>query len=259
MILTHEFTEGKNMGAENYISEVKGLIKKLETTQMDTIRKVAALIGEETMKNEFVYVFGAGHSNILATEVFVRAGGLVNFHPIFDSGLDFGSGARRQSVFERMPGYIQCIMQDYQIKEKNVIIIISTSGINPAPVEVALEAKKKEAVVVAITSLAYAKSVPPRDPSGKKLYEIADFVIDNGCPPGDALVSLTDLPPRVGAGSTVIGAIIMNSLVTEAAEYILKKGNVPPIVFSGNLPQGDEYNQKILKNCEKFVYRMRNF
>ena len=104
------------MSAEVFISEVKKLIEKIEKTQMDAIHQVAGLISDAIIQDNLVYIFGAGHSNILAIECFDRAGGLVNMQPIFDSGLDYFSGAHRQGGFERLPGYVKCIVGDYADK-----------------------------------------------------------------------------------------------------------------------------------------------
>jgi uncharacterized phosphosugar-binding protein len=246
------------MSAELYIAEVKKLIEKIETTQMDSIQKVAELVSDAIIKNNLVYIFGAGHSNILAIECFDRAGGLMNMQAMLDSGLDYFSGARRQGGFERLPGYISCIVKDYDIKQGDVVIILSNSGRNPAPVQMAIEVKKLGAIVVALTSLEHTNAVTSNDPSGKKLIDIADIIIDNGCPAGDAMVKLPNLLPKVGPGSTVAGAVILESIVTQAAKNVLDKGFNPPVGFSGNLPEAKEYNEKFFKQEEVFTRKMRH-
>jgi len=211
------------------------------------------------MRDRLVYVFGAGHSHLLAYEVFARAGGLAQMQPILDHGLDFGSGARRQGGFERLPGYARIVIQDYDIRPGDVMIVISNSGRNPAPVEMALEGKKRGATVIALTSLPHSMSVSSSDPSGKRLFEVADLVLDTGCVAGDALVKLEGLPPRVGPGSTVIGALILNAIVVQVAKNLLDRGETPAVAFSGNLEGGQEYNEKVLdKTMEKFRGQMRH-
>ncbi|HUV16558.1 MAG TPA: SIS domain-containing protein [Pelolinea sp.] len=246
------------MSAELYIDEVKKLIEKIEITQMDNIHHVAELISNAIIAEKLVYIFGAGHSNILAIECFDRAGGLGNMQPIFDSGLDYFSGARRQGGFERLPGYVGCIINDYDIKNDDVVIIISNSGRNPAPVQMALEVKKRGAVVVAITSLEHSNAVTSNDPSGMKLIEIADIVIDNGCPSGDAMIKLPNFPPKVGPGSTVAGATILNAIITQAAKKVLESGIHPPVGFSGNLPEAQEYNKNASIQQQIFTQKMRH-
>jgi len=247
------------MSAEQYILEIKKLIEKVEKTQISNIRRAAELIADSIMRDRLVYVFGAGHSHLLAYEVFARAGGLAQMQPILDHGLDFGSGARRQGGFERLPGYARIVIQDYDIRPGDVMIVISNSGRNPAPVEMALEGKKRGATVIALTSLPHSMSVSSSDPSGKRLFEVADLVLDTGCVAGDALVKLEGLPPRVGPGSTVIGALILNAIVVQVAKNLLDRGETPAVAFSGNLEGGQEYNEKVLdKTMEKFRGQMRH-
>lgn len=246
------------MSAEQYIAEIKALIDSLEKTQMEKIHQVAELAANAFVSNNLVYVFGAGHSALLASEIFARAGGLFHMQGIFDEGMAVSVGARRQGNFERLPGYIPCIIQDYDIGPGDVVIVASNSGRNPAPVQMALEAKKLGAVVVALTSLKHTNSVTSSDPSGKKLNEVADIVIDNGCPAGDAVVSLAGLPTKVGPTSTVMGATILNAIVVQAAKILLDRGIEPPVPMSGNMPNGKEYNKKFLVLKEKFSKKLRN-
>ena len=246
------------MSAEKYIQAAKNLIEKIENSQMDAIRQVADLVTEAIINEKLVFIYGAGHSSILCIETFARAGGLANMQAMLDAGLYMISGAQRQGGFERLPGYASCMVNDYGISEGDLVIVISNSGRNPAPVEMALEVKKLGATVVGLTSLAHSNSVTSNDPSGKKLMEIADIVIDNGCPPGDAMIELPDLLPRVGPGSTVAGAVILNSIVTQSAANLLEKGIKPPVALSGNLPEGEEYNKSFRKQREKFSRQMRH-
>jgi len=247
------------MSAEQYILEIKNLIEKVEETQLDNIRRAAELVADAIMRDRLVHIFGAGHSHFLAYECFDRAGGLLNMQAILDHGLDFGSGMRRQGGFERFPGYAKIVIRDYDIGPDDVMIVISNSGRNPAPVEMALEGKKRGATIIALTSLAHSTSVPSNDPSGKRLFEVAELVLDNGCVAGDGLVKLEGLPSRVGPGSTVIGALILNAIVVQATKNLLDRGEIPPVAFSGNLDGGREYNEKVLgKIREKFSRQMRH-
>ena len=137
--------------------------------------------------------------------------------------------------------------------------MISNSGRNPAPVEMALEAKKRGATVIALTSLPHSTSVSSNDPSGKRLFEVADLVLDNGCPPGDALVKLEGLLPPVGPSTMVIGALILNAIVVQVAKTLLDRGVTPMVALSGNLEGAEEYNQKLLDAVrEKYQDQMRH-
>lgn len=246
------------MSAEEYIKAAKDLVNKIEATQLEVIHKVAELVSKAIIQERLVFIFGAGHSSLLSIECFARAGGLGNMQPMLDAGLDFISGAQRQSGFERLPGYARCMVNGYGIREGDIVIIISNSGRNPAPVEMALEVKKLGAQVIALTSLAHSENVTSNDPSGKKLMEVADIVLDNGCPAGDAMIELPGLQPKVGPGSTVAGAIILNAIVTQATRNVLDNGFMPPVAFSGNLPNAKEQNQKFYENRQKFIRQMRH-
>lgn len=234
------------MSAHNYVAEIRKLIDRVEQSQMDNIRQAAEWLAESIARDRLIYLFGAGHSALLTQEVFERAGGLLQMQPMLDPGLDFFAGARRQGGFERLPGYAKIVIQDYDIQPDDVVIVISNSGRNPAPVEIALEAKLRNAKVIALTSLPHATSVSANNPAGKRLHEVSDLVLDTGCPAGDALVELEGLPPRVAPGSTVMGALILNAIVAQTAQNLLRKGKVPAVAFSGNLEAGREYNERVL-------------
>jgi uncharacterized phosphosugar-binding protein len=248
------------MSAEQYIAEIKKLIGGVEKTQLGNIRRAAEWVAETVMQDRLVYLFGAGHSCLLTLEVFARAGGIMHMQPILDAGLDFGSGAGRQGGFERLPGYAKIVIQDYDIQPDDLMIVISNSGRNPAPVEMALEAKERGATIIALTSLPHSSSVSPSNPAGKRLFEVADLVLDTGCPAGDALVQLEGLPPRVAPGSTVIGALILNAIVAQAAKNLLDRGEVPAVPLSGNLEGAREYNEQLLGTFyEKFKARLKHY
>jgi len=247
------------MSAEKYIAEIKRLVERVEKTQMGNLQRAAELIADSIARDRLVYLFGAGHSHLLANECFARAGGLINMQAMLDPGLAFIGGAERQGGFERLPGYAKIVIQDYDICPGDVIIVISNSGRNPAPVQMALEAKKRGATVIALTSMPHSSSVSSNDPSGKRLFEVADVVLDNGCPAGDATVKLEGLPPPVGPSSGVMGALILNAIVVQVAQNLLDKGITPLVALSGNLPGAKEYNDQVLAvGKEKYKDQMRH-
>ncbi|MGQ9682450.1 MAG: sugar isomerase domain-containing protein [Anaerolineae bacterium] len=248
------------MGADKYIAEVKKLIEHVEKTQLGSIQRAADLIADAIMRDRLIYVFGAGHSHLLAYDVFARAGGLVHMQVIADLGLDFAAGANRQGGFERLPGYAQLVIRDYDIQPGDVMIVISQSGRNPAPVEMALEGKARGATIIALTSMPHTMSITASNPSGKRLFEVADLVLDNGCPPGDALVRLEGLPAAVSPGSTVIGALILQAVVAQVAQNLLDRGQQPAVFMSGNTAEGSEYNKKIRgETMRSLAGRMRHY
>lgn len=246
------------MSAERYIEEVRKLVDKVEKTQLEKIKRAAEWLTDSIMQGRLIFVFGSGHSHLLCYEVFARAGGLAQWQPILDHGQDFGSGARRQGGFERLTGLAAIIIRDYDVQPGDVMVVISNSGRNPSPVEMALEAKKRGATIIALTSMAHSSSVSPANPAGKRLYEVADLALDNGCPPGDALVKLEGLLPKVGPGSTVIGALLLNCIVVQVAQNLLERGEMPGVGLSGNLEGGQEYNKRVLDPLSKKLGHIRH-
>jgi uncharacterized phosphosugar-binding protein len=129
----------------------------------------------------------------------------------------------------------------------DVVLVHSVSGRNAAPVEVALYAKQQGAKVIALTSLDYSRSVAPRSGTGYRLYEVADLVIDNGAPRGDAIVQLKGFPQPVAPVSTVLGAALVNAVVAEACAILLERGISPPVFMSANLDGGDAHNARLME------------
>ena len=248
----------KDVSAEQYISEIKRLVEEVQSTQLENIKRAAGLITDTIAKGRLPFIFGAGHSHFLCYEVFARAGGLGQWQPILDHGLDFGSGARRQGGYERLTGVAAIIIRDYDVQPDDVLVVISNSGRNPAPVEMALEGKKRGATIIALTSMQHSSSVSPANPAGKRLYEVADLVLDNRCPPGDALIELEGLPPRVAPGSTVMGALVLNAIVAQVARNQLERGETPMVALSGNLEGGQEYNQRVYAPMGKKLGHIRH-
>jgi uncharacterized phosphosugar-binding protein len=147
---------------------------------------------------------------------------------------------------ERLEGFGEILLKGLPLKAGEVIFVISNSGRNPEPVEVAMKAKEMGLRVIAVTSMAHSKSVSSRHSSGKKLFELADVVLDTGAPAGDAAMSFEGLKARAGALSTVLGAAILNAVMVEAIQYMVEKGFEPPVLMSANLDGSDEFNTRVM-------------
>lgn len=228
-----------------YFNEIRELMNVIESEESTSIQKAALHIAECIQNEGIVHVFGCGHSHMLSEEVFYRAGGLVPIQPILIEDVMLHKGALRSSQYERKNGYAESFMDTVEIRSGDVVIIASTSGINPVPIDVALIAKQKGAVVIVITSLKFAKSQPSRHQSGEYLFQTADLVINNHVEVGDCLIH--EEGTSFGSGSTVIGIVIINTMMAEATSQMLKKGNRPPVFKSGNVEGADEYNKMIIE------------
>jgi uncharacterized phosphosugar-binding protein len=230
-----------------YFEAVRKVLDWAETTQAEVIGQVADLMAEAIARDRLVYVFGCSHASILAAETFYRAGGLAAISPIFAPGLTVDvRPIDLTSRLERLPGFAALILAEVPLGPGDIFLVISVSGRNTVPVEMALEGKARGATVVAVTSVAYSQTVTSRHPSGQRLFEVADYVIDLGGVPGDALVTFDGLPQAVGPSSTVVGAALLNALVCETVERLLATGQTPPIFLSANLDGGDEHNAALL-------------
>jgi uncharacterized phosphosugar-binding protein len=150
------------------------------------------------------------------------------------------------STLERLDGYAAAAIREVPIQPGDVLIVHSVSGRNAAPVEVALYGKERGARVIALTSLDYSQSVHPRSRTGKRLFEVADLVIDNGAPRGDAVVQLPGFAQPVSPVSTILGAAILHAIVAEACAILLERGIQPPVFLSANLEGGDEHNARLM-------------
>jgi uncharacterized phosphosugar-binding protein len=151
------------------------------------------------------------------------------------------------SQMERLSGYAQVLAGAQPMKPGDVIIVISTSGRNAVPIEMAMAARDRGLKVIALASLAYSRSQPSRHPSGKRLADVADLILDNGSPPGDALLELPGLPEKIGPSSGAVGAAILHAVIVQAVANLLERGIEPPVFLSGNLPDGDEHNQRLMR------------
>lgn len=227
-----------------YINIITRLIQQLKDEQLDLLDQAAHLLANCLMAGGMIYTFGTGHSHMLAEELFYRAGGLARVSPILDEGLMLHAAAAKSTNLERLPGYAELLLASYPIKPGDLLLIASNSGRNAVPVEMALAGKAKGMTVIALTSLAHSRSAAPRHPSGKRLFELADLVLDNGGCPGDAAVEFASLG-QLGATSTVMGALILQALVCGAAEIMLKNGFKPEVYSSSNLGDGSQ-NQALL-------------
>lgn len=229
-----------------YLKQVEQVLKTVEDTQCEKIEAAAKLVAESLAKDGMLYVFGCGHSHIIGEDLFYRAGGTAAVCAMLDSDLMLHGGAAKSSHYEKMCGLAQPIFDRYGLTEKDVLLVVSTSGINSVPVEMAMCAKEKGIPVIAIVSMAYAQDTS-RHPSGKRLHDVADIVLDNGVCHGDAAVEIGDSDMRVGPISTISSCMIAQCIVVQADEMMWKQGLTPPVYVSGNIPGGMEKNKNLIQ------------
>lgn len=226
-----------------YLKNLCALMCEITEKQADNIEKCACAFADALENGRNIFLFGTGHSHMLAEELFYRAGGLVNIHPVLETALMLHESASKSTEIERLEGYAQILFDSYGMRAGDVIVIISNSGRNGVCVDMACLAKEKGLTVIALTSLAHSGSMSSRHKSGKKLYELADIVLDNmGCP-GDAAVYFEEIGRNACPTSTSAGAAILNAAVAGCIEKMLADGCTPEVFSSSNVDGGDAVNQ----------------
>ncbi|WP_353953235.1 SIS domain-containing protein [Knoellia sp. S7-12] len=209
--------------------------------------------------NGVIQAFGTGHSEGFAMEVAGRAGGLIPTRRITLREVVLVGGRDVEELFrpelERDPTVVEELLAHTEIHAEDVFVIASNSGVNSSIVGMALALKERGHSVIAVTSLEHTMAVEPKHQSGKRLCEIADVVIDNLAPFGDATLEL-DHGIKVGAVSSLTAAFIAQALTLGVVSRMLEAGEVPPVFLSANIPGGDEHNQ-VLK--DRYGVRVRSF
>ena len=219
--------------AERYFNEATARLRTLLDSQRDELDRAAALCTEAIAADGLVHLFGVGHSRMLCEEMTPRQGCFVGWHTIVELGLTFhnlivGPNGLRQSLhLEKTPGYAEQILRNFAFGPKDVLIVISTSGIREVIVEMAEGAKQRGLSVVGVLSKAHCLQAKPAHPSGKKLMDVADVVLDNGAPVGDTILQLEGSPSKTGPFSTVGGGMVMNMLRCEVAQRLVDRGIEP--------------------------------
>ena len=232
---------------KTYLKNILTLLEKLEQTQEKIVDQVAAVCAEAIGRGGLLYFFGTGHSHMICEEPFYRAGGLACIYPILETDLMLHEGASKSSGYERLEGLGNLVVANTPLGKGDVLFIISNSGRNCAVIDAAMEAKKRGAVTVAITSMNHSGQVSSRHSSGLKLYQICDYVLDNGGQVGDASVALEGLGQKIGPTSSVLDATLVNLILVNTAQRLLQMGITPPVFMSANTDAGDEANKAVLE------------
>lgn len=240
--------------AISYIQELEEMMDAIIGREMEAIQQAADLVRAAVTRDGIVYTFGTGHSHVIAEDAAYRAGGLVPVDAILEDSLTGNHKVFQSERMERVEGMAAVILDYYQPKPKDVLIIISNSGRNAAPIEMAVGAQARGLKVVAITSLKHSKGTTSRHSSGKKLFEIADVVIDNQAPRGDCIMSHPIMKQPFGPASGVMGMVILQSIIVAAIHDIAEEGVQPPVFMSGNIDGSEDFNRPLM---EKYWGRIK--
>src|SRR5579885_1475685 len=242
--------------AERFYHEAMSRLHGLLDGQREALDRAADLCTEAIAADGLVHLFGCGHSRMLCEEMTPRQGCFVGWHTIVELGLTFhnlivGPNGLRQSLhLEKTPGYAEQILRNFAFGPKDVLIVISTSGIREVIVEMAEGAKQRGLRVIGVVSRAHCEQARPAHASGKKLLEAADLILDNGAPVGDCLLDLEGCTQKTGPFSTIGGAMVMNLLRCEVAQRLLDRGIEP--VF---LPSHQFVGSRSVEEQLEFFYQ----
>lgn len=240
---------------DEYFKKVQELLEIIKKTQRENICRAAELICECVKKGGAVHIYDTGH--IINNELINRAGGLVLMKPLrytfkVENPVRERKNLCTEKIFEE--GLSKYVLGNSKIVAGDVLIIGSVSGKSALVVDLALSAKKMGVNVIAVTSVSYSSSVKSEHPSGKRLFEVSDIVIDNCAPVGDAMISVEGMDVKICPASGLAATFIMWALTADLIEKMLKIGINPSVYKSINLPDGREYNEKIEKAYELYGY-----
>lgn len=223
-----------------YLEKCRGLVDRV-AAQEAAIRTVADLFAASILAGRMVHLFGSGHSRILVEEMWPRYGSFPGFNPIVELSLSFhnlvvGANGQRQAMFlENVPGLAARILRNFDLSPLDSALVVSSSGCNVVPIEMAEEFRRRGVRVVAIVSLAHSAASTSQRADGRKLTDFADVVLDTGAPIGDAMVTVPGLATPVAPGSTVGGCLLVNSIKAEVAARLTAAGQPPTVLTAGVL------------------------
>ncbi len=219
----------------DYLNQCRGLIAAAEKQQA-AIQQAADWFAATILAGRMVHLFGSGHSRILVEEMWPRYGSFPGFNPLVELSLSFhnlvvGSNGQRQAMFlENVSGLAERILRNFDLAPEDSALVVSSSGCNLVPIEMAALFQQRGVKVVALISKRHADASTSKHPSGKKLADFADLILDTGAPAGDAMVTIPGLAMPVSPGSTIGGCLLINAIKAEVAARLTRAGRPPKVL-----------------------------
>ena len=238
---------------KDYLKQCRNLVEVVEA-QSVSIGQAADRFAKTILAGRMVHVFGSGHSRIMVEEMWPRYGSFPGFNPIVELSLTFhnsvvGANGQRQAMFlENVSGLAPRILRNFATSNLDSALVISSSGCNVVPIEMAQEFKSRGVWTAAIISLKHGDASPSKMPDGRKLKDVVDLVLDTGAPAGDAMVRVPGLETPVSPGSTVGGCMLINCLKAEVAARLTAAGH-PPKVLTGAAVLGVERSTRLFESA----------
>jgi len=238
---------------DDYLARCEVIIDVIKS-QKKEIEEAAALFASSILAGRVVHVFGSGHSRIMVEEMWPRYGSFPGFNPIVELSLTYhnnvvGANGQRQAMYlENVSGFAERILRNFNLDEKDAALIISSSGCNIVPIEMAELFKQKRVKVVALITKQHSVKSASKRADGKKLSDFADIVLDTGAPVGDSMIYVNGLDTPVSPGSSVGGVIMVNSVKAEVARLLTAAGQ-PPKVLTAAVIAGDEKAKQLFESA----------
>ncbi len=239
-----------------YLEAAIQLLTRIKDEEAESIHQGAELMADAIQQGHCIFAFGCTHSSLPIQDLVYRAGGLMLVNPIFGPGitaLDI-KPTTISSAMEQMPGYAKVILDNSRAKAGDVLILVSVSGRNAVPVEMAQLAHERGIKVIGVTSREYSAAVTSRHASGKKMHEFADVVLDNKAPKGDAVLESKAVPQKFTPVSGVTSNALLHALIAATIEELISREIVPPIFLAANVDGGAEYNARLLAQYRDRIF-----
>jgi len=240
-----------------YLNTVIEMLEKIRDDEESPLKIAAGILADAIENGHSIFAFGCSHSSLPVQDLVYRAGGLMLINPIYGPGiaaLDTRPPTLGSDI-EKLTGFAKLLLDNHPIKENDVLIVVSVSGRNAVPIEMAQIAQERGIKVIGVTSTIYTNSVDSRHPSGKKMLDFADVVLDNKVDKGDAVLSDERVPQKFVPASGVTSTALLQALVAATIEEVLNRGITPPVYLAANVDGGFEYNQRLLEeNKDRIFY-----
>lgn len=242
--------------AERYLDGLGDLLNRIKAEEGQAIEAASKLLAEAIVGEQRIFAFGCTHSSLPVQDLVYRAGGVALINPIFGPGI--GSMETRpatmSSAIEQLEGYAKVLLDATPIQAGDVLIIVSVSGRNAVPIEMALLSRERGVRIIGVTSRRYTEGVTSRHPSGRRLAELCDVVLDNKVDLGDALLDAEGLDQKFCPASGVTSIALLQALMAATIAELLRQGVEPPILRAANVEGGAEHNARLFEQ-----YRARIF
>ncbi|HLL44787.1 MAG TPA: SIS domain-containing protein [Segetibacter sp.] len=244
-----------------YVDKCRGIADQVEA-QQEKIMQAAQWFAQSILAGRLVHVFGSGHSRIMVEEMWPRYGSFAGFNPIVELSLTYhnnvvGANGQRQAMFlENVSGLAERILRNFGLDKQDTALVISSSGCNIVPIEMAEEFQKKGIKVVALVTQQHLEKSESKRKDGKKLSDFADLILDSGAPAGDSMITMPGLETPVSPGSTVGGVMIINCIKAELARLLTDAGQPPKVLTAGAIVGNERAKELFESAYDEHAYRM---